>query len=40
MSSLAYCAVRCGVSEAQEVTPAERISRIRCPINSGLMGSE
>ena len=35
----ANCSTRCGVSEAAETTPASLISRIRCAISSGLIGS-
>jgi hypothetical protein len=39
MSWAAYLPVRCGVSEPHDTTPASLISRMRRPINSGLMGS-
>ena len=39
-TALAYCSVRCGVSDAQETTPASLISRMRWETSSGLMGSE
>ena len=35
----AYFATRCGVSDAHEVTPPARISSIRRPMRSSLIGS-
>ena len=39
MRALAYCAVRCGVSDPHATTPAALISRIRAVMSSARMGS-